>query len=430
MNKNKLFSIIIISLFLISCIIGFYIPKVKAVPDNLSYYSTPLGGGTWYQVFGATSPNTVPAGFYILTPYLIGNGQYLTEVQFLIKNNGGATGNISAFLAISYTGYVTNIVQNSTTSFDVSILPNNYNLVSFMFNGNYALNTSVTYYCGLVSWLGCVNNNLDITGLNPSQYSVYPENQNCEYGNFISHTNGQSGLCISYNVYTNIEFNYAGYLSADDNSFTNVQISYAPTEVDLPQSVSFNYTGAVYNYNGTALSIGGNYSIAISSLTDNSNIFSSYSLSYSQNYNFSGNSFNFTISQRTGTTNLYQVLEVNFTLSNGETYGVLYNLGFLIGNNVIGGTPTPLPSSGGGGYLISLGVSDTYLAVGIYVVSIIGMVIGFFYLHNNNIPFAVGLGLIVATIICNILGILGVYTYPIDILIGISIVLILFVGRG
>jgi hypothetical protein len=153
-------------------------------------------------------------------------------------------------------------------------------------------------------------------------------------------------------------------------------------------------------------------------------------LSYSQNYNFSGNSFNFTISQRTGTTNLYQVLEVNFTLSNGETYGVLYNLGFLIGNNVIGGTPTPLPSSGGGGYLISLGVSDTYLAVGIYVVSIIGMVIGFFYLHNNNIPFAVGLGLIVATIICNILGILGVYTYPIDILIGISIVLILFVGRG
>jgi hypothetical protein len=41
MKNRKFFSILIITFFLISCIIGFYTPKVKSqIVDNLSYYTS------------------------------------------------------------------------------------------------------------------------------------------------------------------------------------------------------------------------------------------------------------------------------------------------------------------------------------------------------------------------------------------------------
>jgi hypothetical protein len=88
-------------------------------------------------------------------------------------------------------------------------------------------------------------------------------------------------------------------------------------------------------------------------------------------------------------------------------------------------TPTPNTAFGLG----TLGISNTEIAVGIYVVSIIGMCYAFFLMHNSNIPFAVCLGLIVATVICQIINILGIYTYPIDVLITISVVGIIIFMR-
>jgi hypothetical protein len=85
--------------------------------------------------------------------------------------------------------------------------------------------------------------------------------------------------------------------------------------------------------------------------------------------------------------------------------------------------------NGGGNIFGSLGISDTYTAIGTYVICIVGMCIGFFYLHNNNIPFAVALGLIIATILCNILNVLGIYTYPIDALTILSIIGIIIFMR-
>jgi hypothetical protein len=83
----------------------------------------------------------------------------------------------------------------------------------------------------------------------------------------------------------------------------------------------------------------------------------------------------------------------------------------------------------GGNILGAFGISDNYLAVGIYAICIIGLSAGFYYLHNTNIPFAVALGLIIATIMCNIINVLGIYTYPIDALTILSIIGIIIFMR-
>jgi hypothetical protein len=94
-----------------------------------------------------------------------------------------------------------------------------------------------------------------------------------------------------------------------------------------------------------------------------------------------------------------------------------------------GVTPTPTPAPAPSDILKTLGLNPTDLAIIIYVTCIVGLIYAFFCLHNTNIPFAVGLGLIVATILCNVINILGFYTYPIDALVIISIIGILVLGR-
>jgi hypothetical protein len=440
LNKNKFFSILIISLFLISCIIGFYTPKVKSqIVDNLSYY-TSLGDGTYNIPYVMSANNGIV--FYLTAP-IYGNGEYLSGVQFLLKNEGGtATGYLTAFLAndsIATDSHVENVIQNSSTVFNVVSLPNAYYLVEFIFNKTQQLTNGTTYYLGLTEFgitnmLGQLGTGvIDICGINPSMYNYYPNDVNTLYGSFNNVPEPNlSGFCISYNVYTNREFNYRGILSADDNSFKDVQIAFASTEVDLPQQTNFNYTGLVYYINGTALSIGGNFSVGISALSATTDIFSSYVLSYTPEENFSGNSFNFTIGEITSTINKYQVFNVNFTLSNGEKYSVFYNIGFLTDrSHTIGsggnGSPTPTPLTVFG--LGALGISNSELAVAIYAICIISLIIAFYYLHNNNVPFAFCLGLILATIICQIVDILGIYTYPIDVLITISVVGIIIFMR-
>ncbi len=91
-------------------------------------------------------------------------------------------------------------------------------------------------------------------------------------------------------------------------------------------------------------------------------------------------------------------------------------------------SPTPTPSLE---YTLSLiGLNETSLALIIYAISIIGVCIGFFYMRNNNVPWAFAIGLVLATIICNVIDLLGVYTYPIDILTAFIIIGITFMSRS
>ena len=218
LNKNKFFSILIISLFLISCIIGFYTPKVKSqIVDNLSYY-TSLGDGTYNIPYVMSANNGIV--FYLTAP-IYGNGEYLSGVQFLLKNEGGtATGYLTAFLAndsIATDSHVKNVIQNSSTVFNVVSLPNAYYLVEFIFNKTQQLTNGTTYYLGLTEFgitnmLGQLGTGvIDICGINPSMYNYYPNDVNTLYGSFNNVPEPNlSGFCISYNVYTNREFNYRG----------------------------------------------------------------------------------------------------------------------------------------------------------------------------------------------------------------------------
>jgi hypothetical protein len=151
-------------------------------------------------------------------------------------------------------------------------------------------------------------------------------------------------------------------------------------------------------------------------------------------------SFNVHLTQNMGLAPIYEVYDITTNLGNGNsTFLLSFTWQFIDAqgntlpsgdNGLSSGSGNGGGTTGGGGTnLQSLGISNTELAIGIYTICIIGLIIAFYYLNNNNIPFAVGLSLIVATIMCNIMNILGIYTYPIDALIIITIAVVLIYGR-
>jgi hypothetical protein len=86
-----------------------------------------------------------------------------------------------------------------------------------------------------------------------------------------------------------------------------------------------------------------------------------------------------------------------------------------------GGTPTPTPTL--------FGITPEYEAMAIFAVCILGMCIIFFYMKSNNVPWAIAIGLVLAIIICNIINVLGIMIYPLDILTALVIIAIFFLGR-
>jgi hypothetical protein len=51
-------------------------------------------------------------------------------------------------------------------------------------------------------------------------------------------------------------------------------------------------------------------------------------------------------------------------------------------------------------------------------------------MHNNNVLFAFAVGIIIATIICQALKILGIFTYPIDAIVVVTVLASIFFGRN
>lgn len=134
---------------------------------------------------------------------------------------------------------------------------------------------------------------------------------------------------------------------------------------------------------------------------------------------------------------LYELTSV--TLDNNLVDLTTLPISIVVGGNVsfiahaqlipIDATPTPTPTPTGTFTIGTFIWNNSYTAILVYIASIFSIIVAFFYLHNNNIPFAVGLGLIIGTIACTILDILGVYTYPIIALVIIVIVAILVFMR-
>ena len=232
-----------------------------------------------------------------------------------------------------------------------------------------------------------------------------------------------------YNINTGFIFN--GVLNG--GIFNNVVIATSPTQITLQIGVDYTYTGNTYI--NTILTGNGNFTIYVSALSTSPNIFTSPSLTQAVTGNIVNGQFQFTLSGVTATNTVYRVIEVDYNSSNYIGF-VTYNLGFY----GYGSSPYPTqPNNGGGGGIINgggvvnpfqgFGVGNSEFAVIIYIICIIGVIAGFFYLYNSNIPFAIGLGLIIATVICDVLNILGVYTLPINALIIICGVLILVFMR-
>jgi hypothetical protein len=92
------------------------------------------------------------------------------------------------------------------------------------------------------------------------------------------------------------------------------------------------------------------------------------------------------------------------------------------GGNGTGGTSPPVNFFG-------FNINPTYLAMAIYAICILGMCYIFFLMHSTNVPWAFALGLILATIICNIVNVLGIYTYPIDAMLILAVIGIMVLGR-
>jgi hypothetical protein len=154
--------------------------------------------------------------------------------------------------------------------------------------------------------------------------------------------------------------------------------------------------------------------------------------------------FTFVLSQLMNVSPWYETYVINVTNTDTQkSYIFNLNLSWLFLDN--NGNALPPTYSGkstgqGGGTLSTpppnnsplaiLGLSSTDTALIVYAVCILGMCYIFYLMKSNNVPWAVAIGLIIATIVCNFLNLLGIYVYPIDILTGLAIIGIIFlVGR-
>jgi hypothetical protein len=348
-------------------------------------------------------------------------------------------------------GYFTVGIWNATGTYgQTSCLPDTLLCRSLNTLDVASVSTTPLDYIFSFSGINFVKNNVyfiivNFTATVSDQFTNYA----CVYG---TTNNGYGGDCAVYSTFwgslDSANFDCRFLVVGDVSSYvfqgkisggiftSPATIAYAPTEITLQQNTAYVYYGSIYN--NTVLGGVGNYSVSFSDYSLIDNIFDSYSFTSVSYGNITGGTFSFDILPvNTNNPNaVYQVMSINFNLTNGISGSYIYDFGFYgIGGQGDIGVPYPSPVGGSGGNGSSggifslLGISNSELAVGIYAVCIIGLIVAFYYLHNSNVPFAFCLGLILATIICQIVDILGIYTYPIDVLITISVVGIIIFMR-
>lgn len=271
-----------------------------------------------------------------------------------------------------------------------------------------------------------------------------------QYGGF-QEINSGIGSFIDYKLMPQIQaetminnaptFSFAGLITG--GIYSNSQVPYISSRpVELQQNLQYVFTGKIYQ--SQIQSGDGNVSIGLTSLSSDMQTGLTPNPTSYVTTSFSGGQFSFVIAPSPVSQYylpIWRKMVVNFTLDTGESYLATYALvftgnGHSYNDGTGNSTPTPTPNgnNGGGGISTVLPIIPngytTYIAILVYMVCIVGLIYGFYMLHNSNIPFAVALGLIVATIVCNFLNVLGFYTYPIDALVIVAVIGILFIGRG
>jgi hypothetical protein len=145
---------------------------------------------------------------------------------------------------------------------------------------------------------------------------------------------------LMYPLNSALAFN--GILNGD--IFSNTVLSIAPTQISLKQGQTYTFTGNVYVNN--FLTGSGSYSAGVSELSISAQTaFSSTPSSYTTT-SFNDGVFTFSLTPRTASAIVYQLLKVNFTLSTGETYTATYDLAFYPYGST--NNPSPTPNTSGG----------------------------------------------------------------------------------
>ena len=448
LNKNKFFSILIISLFLISCIIGFYTPKVKATTATEQIINGGFddGGFNGWNNIGAIldSTNTAYSGtysaFHCSAPSELGvtqvfatgiNSNSVTEFSFWVHTISSGS-NLGLCVVYYSDSSVSNIFLNDSGSYlswtqvdaTSNILPNKI-ITSIAFsngNGYYDLDNVV-----LMGILDTGIETITLSSVGSGSISGYDYttatvlNSGVNYvavnDSINVHATSDEGSQFFYFLVNGVEYVNGAFDKVVVSDLTVV--SYFRS---LPSSVTYTLTVTNPNVAGGDVSWYDTNNGSTPSFS--TGIFTDIPVS---------DGLEFTAHPNTG----YSFVDWYVTNTTDGSYISSFttsplNMGFaedvtVYPEWILNSLNTPTPNTAFG--LGTLGISNTEIAVGIYVVSIIGMCYAFFLMHNSNIPFAVCLGLIVATVICQIINILGIYTYPIDVLITISVVGIIIFMR-
>jgi hypothetical protein len=301
---------------------------------------------------------------------------------------------------------------------------------AYTFTGNYFKNIYSTF--------GLLNN-----GFSNNPQVILPINTNFSISAIFSSSNLNYSMSVVFNP-TPLNYN----LNSSTTSFILEQgVSYTATFYVTSQSIStvfgsYNVSTTDKNYNPAYIQSTGigwiDSVFGWIQATIGTQPYYGASGNYHQailNNALSNGNFQLTLqSNGTYSDTVYQGIEVSVfsVIDNNNFNSPIYTITWLTPSQVVNlptpPPPTPNPTSSTPSLFPQ--INSSYIATAIYVSCIVGLIVAFFYMRNNNVPFAISLGLIIATILCTVLGLLGVYTYPIIALIMIVVVAILVFMRN
>ena len=359
---------------------------------------------------------------------LYGNNEYLTGADFQYSNSSTVYGVLECVVFSStqspiyaYQSQYQTPIENSSNALT---LPNSQlatnSWLNFTFSGSTYLDSNVVYAVYVVVVGGISGGQLQILTHSPSNGTLL---------SFSGSSDNDSPNCV---LITNpLGFQYNGILNG--GIFVNANLAVAPTEITLQQNTPYTYTAMIYN--SQQLSSNGSYSIGLSVLSTNPNIFSNYGNISQQTYNYTFGTFSFIIPQISNINTVYDVLKVNITsILNGKTitYQAVYNLGFYqIGGSGDTGVPYPTPNNGGGdnngggsgtGAIIPILSSIFGNVVTDIVFVIFGIVCGLLTWKFALTGLVAGIG--ISTFLCAMAGLLPIWAVGLCIVLDVTIIIL------
>jgi hypothetical protein len=378
-QKNELIIILIIVLFVTSCTFG--ISSVKAT----TYYNVTIsndGNGSIFlhvnadpaQYYFSSGTHSYPSGTAVRFTATPKTGYHFAYFSFSGISNGKTSVNPLYTTILSSFSIEAHFVQD-TVYYNININSSSHGSMSIYYNGN-------TYFSGTISVLA--GSEITLQSIPDDGYAFYQFILGSAVFNsdpFSIFASGDMTITPYFIPINSVNNTYLLTLSNPDN---NAGVSMQTQALDGFNTISGSQAGTYQ--------VPYNSQVTFNALANNG-------------FSLSRVVLNDTIID-------LSTLPIIFTVTGNTTVTV----------NTISNT---LPDNSSG--IPTISKSD--IAIGIYIVSIVGIVLAFYFLHNTNIPFAIGLGLIIGTVFCAVLDLLGIYTYPIIALIIICIFGILFFMR-